>query len=576
MDVQLKYDKNIGKNYIEELLLARGLKTELLNVERDVVQDPSSLDNIEEGVELLSSMCKNKAKMLIVVDSDADGYCSSAIIYQYIKDIYPEVEIDHICHEGKQHGLEDIHKVKELSEYDLVILPDAGSNDGDIFTKYPGVKFLVIDHHETSDENIYNIENAVVINNQLSKDYQNKSLCGAGMAWQFISYMSKTHGGNPDYYLDLAAVATVADVMKVTTLENRYILNEGLSNINNPFIKELISIRSRQISNVNFITPETIGWYISPLINGMCRSGRFEEKMRMFEAFIKGDELMQDLKRGAAEGDMVTRATTSGREASNAKSRQDTKKRKMSEIAETVIAKNDLLNNKIIILELDELFGDMPPELNGLVANQISQKYNRPTLVIRKGPDNVLKGSARGINTVKMDGLKDLCVESGLCEFAEGHQNAHGVGIKETNKEKFLDWFNNKMKDVDFNNTTWQVDFIRNADQLDLPELIYTINNHEYLWGANNPVPLIYVQDINLNKSEVMVMGAKRNTVKIIKHGVEYIFFNMQEEEVDELTSRDSFQLKIVGTMGINSFNGKVTPQIKVTDYQIIDEADSF
>ena len=76
--------------------------------------NPRLLDNIDAGAALLKKHLDNNSNILLVVDADTDGYCSSAMIYLYIKDFYPEVKLEYICHEHKQHGLEDIiEKVEE-------------------------------------------------------------------------------------------------------------------------------------------------------------------------------------------------------------------------------------------------------------------------------------------------------------------------------------------------------------------------------------------------------------------------------------------------------------------------------
>ena len=41
------------------------------------------------------------------MDSDCDGFTSSAIMYLYIKDWFPDTIITYVLHEGKQHGLQD-------------------------------------------------------------------------------------------------------------------------------------------------------------------------------------------------------------------------------------------------------------------------------------------------------------------------------------------------------------------------------------------------------------------------------------------------------------------------------------
>ena len=88
----------------------------------------------------------------------------------------------------------------------LVILPDASSNDYEYHTrlKNMGVDVLVLDHHEAD----YESEDAIVINNQLSENYENKALTGAGVVWQFCRYFDERVGqnGTSYKYIDLAAL----------------------------------------------------------------------------------------------------------------------------------------------------------------------------------------------------------------------------------------------------------------------------------------------------------------------------------------------------------------------------------
>lgn len=570
MKVKVKYE-NIEKDYIRKLLELRGIKDieSFLEPSKKLLNDPSKLSYIEKARLLLEEKYKEDSQVLLVIDSDADGYCSAAIIYQYLKEVNSDVNIDYVCHEGKQHGLEDIHKRLDLHNYDLVIVPDAGTNDGIICALYPTTSFLIIDHHEASDGDWIQPDNMIIVNNQMSSSYPNKNLCGGGVTWQFVRYLSKFSGIDVDKYLDLAAVATVGDLMNSTQPENRYIIREGLSNLQNPLLIELTKLRPDKVGNLDDITQYRIGWYITPLINGMCRSGRYDEKIRMFEGFVDGDTLIQDTKRGAAEGEMVTRAKTAAREASNAKSRQDSKRKKMTELIEIMMESQDLLDNKILIFELDEDFADMPSELNGLIANQLARKYNRPALIVRENENGFLRGSARGVDTIDMPGLKDFFMNSGYFEYARGHQNAHGVSIHVDQKDKFINWANEELADINMHESSWYVDFIREGSSDDIADIITQVDLYENIWGTSNPVPKIHVKNITVTSSDVAVMGRNKNTVKITHNGIAYMFFNMNPNEVDDLLKHSVFTLEVVGEMNMNEFRGNFTPQIFVSDYTI-------
>lgn len=54
--------------------------------------------------------------------------------------------------------------------------------------------------------------NAIVVNNQLSPNYPNKSLCGAGMAYKFCQILDeKLDISQANEYIDLVALGEIAD-----------------------------------------------------------------------------------------------------------------------------------------------------------------------------------------------------------------------------------------------------------------------------------------------------------------------------------------------------------------------------
>ena len=128
-------NENFKNNYGEQLLHSRGVKDVNLFLNPDIscLQEPEALNNIEAGANLLHGVLMMKGRILLVVDSDCDGFTSAAIMYQYLRDICEGISIKYLLHEGKQHGLEDhINSILESGEkYDLIILPDSSSNDID-------------------------------------------------------------------------------------------------------------------------------------------------------------------------------------------------------------------------------------------------------------------------------------------------------------------------------------------------------------------------------------------------------------------------------------------------------------
>ena len=221
-----------SSHYLENLLLNRGI----INVEEFLFPTEKSLlpeedfDNIETAYQVL--MSNWNSKVLILVDCDADGYTSAAVMWNYLRDAFPGIEMEYVLHEGKQHGLEDTYKQVLESDANLIIIPDASSNDEDYHKMLmdEGKTIIVLDHHEAEDYSKF----ATVVNNQLAMNYENKNLSGVGVVYKFCKYIDKKRNTNyADNYLDLVAVGMIGDMMRITSLENRFLYKKGLSAINN-------------------------------------------------------------------------------------------------------------------------------------------------------------------------------------------------------------------------------------------------------------------------------------------------------------------------------------------------------
>lgn len=575
-------NENYRSHYVDELLVSRGLHPEELesfyNPTIDLLQPPINLNNITGGVMMFNDIVSldDDKRALIVVDSDVDGFTSAAIFYIYAKKINPNLHIDYLLHEGKGHGLADtIDRIlNEESDKQLryVILPDSSSNDYEYHERLgaEGIECLVLDHHLVEEDTKFS-EYAQIINNQISENYKNKDLCGAGVTWQFCRYCDELRGTNyADDLIDLAALGIVSDMMSMLSLENRYIVHTGFANINNYYFKALCE--KQAFSMGGKVTPMTVAFYITPLINALIRVGTMEEKERCFEAFLNGHKLVPSQKRGA-KGTLEEIAVESARECTNARAKQNRILDKAVEELEIKIFKYDLLENKVLFVRLEE--EDFPAELNGLIAMKLAAKYTRPTIVARLNEQGYDRGSSRGLNESELKSFKQFMNDSGLFEYTAGHDNACGISIPDKSLQTFHDYANEKLANVNFGENWYEVNFERIAADKDIEELILDIAKYEDIFGQGNTEPLIHIKDINLTKNDIAIIGKNADTVRIEKFGITYLKFHAKEM-IQELAQYDKIKLEVVGRANLNEYYGKVTPQIFITDYQIEDDRLGF
>lgn len=574
---------NFEQDYAKMLLTSRGVEDveAFLNPTREHLQPPTNLKGMAVGAGMyLRVVQNNTSRVLIVVDSDNDGYTSAAIMYQYTKRLNPNCNVDYWLHEGKQHGLQDhIDKLMEQDyKYDLIILPDSSSNDANYHDMLDEINTpcLILDHHLT-DVKLSN--NAVVINNQLSPNYTNKELTGAGVVYQFCRYVDGLIGQNwAEDYIDLAAWGIIGDMGSVLEMENRYIIVEGLKkeNLKNDLFKALLMKQAYSISkkmNATFddvvekLTPMAVAFYIVPLINGMIRVGSMQEKERLFTAFIDGSRMIPSGKRGA-KGTMERADVEAARECANAKARQDKAKLAAVEKLEQKIFKYDLLENKVLFVRLDDT-DKFPSELNGLIAMQLAAKYKKPTIVARLNEQGFDRGSARGVDKSELKDFKQFLMDSGYFEYAQGHANAFGVSINDEHLRAFHDYANEELANYNFGENSHDVNFLRNANSPDLSDLIMDIGSLAPTWGQGNKEALIYINPVSIDKNSITRMGTNGEHLKITINGIEYVKFYATELIEQIMSAPCGVQIEMVCKASINEWMGRYKPQMMVEDCEI-------
>lgn len=553
---------------IEQILMNRGIP--LIDVYRylhtspvDIIP-PTEIANIKEGASLLVKHISQNSKVMLQIDSDCDGFTSFAVFMNYLNNLFPAFVQNNIVyktHKGKSHGI-DIDEIPKDTK--LVIALDASSNEYEIHKKLreAGMDVLIIDHHEATEVS----PDACVINNQLC-DYPNKSLSGVGMVYKFCCYLDQLLDvDHADKYLDLVALGMIADMMDLRYFETKHLIQLGCENIRSPFIKMMMARNEYSIKGQ--LTPFTVGFYIAPYINAVARVGTQEETLLLAESMLeyRAYEQIPSTKRGCS-GQTESRVEQACRTANNVRNRQNKARDVSTEFVDKLIETNNLLDNKILVVQAPKANG-LDTNITGLIGNQTSAKYQHPVLILNeRNHDGEIwwEGSARGLSDSELTNFKEFLINTGLVEYAEGHPNAFGVGIKDQNIQKFIEFTNEKLKDIDFRPIYW-VDFIYKSDTLN-PNTILTIGQYNYLWGQSLDKPKIAIEDINITPNNVQVM--KGPSLKFTINGIEYIKFKAAEEEIKLFQDNAIVNITIVGECDINTWGGVERPQIIIVDYEV-------
>lgn len=565
---------------VEQVLVNRGIPYDQINhylntTDNDIL-DPRLIPHLDEGAKMLIKHISQNDKVLIQVDSDCDGYTSAALLMNYLYCLFPSFvnnNISYRVHMGKQHGIIPDTIPEDVK---LVIAPDSSSNDYEAheYLNLSGVDVLVIDHHEADHISEY----ACIINNQLC-DYPTKSLSGVAMVWKFCCYIDmllKTD--HAQKFLDLVALGLVADMMDVRDFETRRLIDKGLQQIRNPYFRGAID--KDQFHFTNEITPIGVAFYIAPLINATTRVGTQEEKLMLFESMLdfRGYELVPSTKRGC-KGQAETRVEQACRNCTNIKSRQTKIRDNSLEKIEQIIANQNLLSNKILIVQLDDLITDR--NLTGLIANQLMSEYQRPVLILNKieNEDGTItwEGSGRGYDKSRLKDFRGFLENNKYVMYAEGHANAFGIGIRDEDISAFITSTNSALDGFDFT-PIYNVDFIYKSDEL-TPDEVIDIAGMKSLWGQGVEEAEIAVEGIKVHKDNIRILSPDKNpTLKImLPNGINFMKFRSSEEEYDKLYSELGYvTINIVGECERNIWNNKISPQVMIKDYEIVDRANYY
>ena len=568
-----------NKNYspMQQILVNRGIDVKdiehyLKTSDADIL-NPDLLDNMTEGVKRLISAIKNREKIFLIVDCDADGFTASAALVNYIYKVFPSTMdlLSIQLHEGKEHGIEE-KWLEEIiaNEYKLVICPDASSNDykQHKFLKDNGIDVLVLDHHDAEEVS----ENAIIINNQLS-DYPNKTLSGVGIVYKFCSKIDELMKiKEADTILDLVSLGMIADMMDMRNFETKHLIQKGLTRIENPFFKALVERQAYSIGET--VTPIGVAFYIAPLINATIRVGTQNEKEVMFKAMLNhcAYDMIPSTKRGE-KGKTEAVVVQAVRNATNVRNRQKKARDNGFEYVEQIIAANNLDKNKIIVVQVSE---DLDKNLTGLIANQLMAKYQKPVLLVRETDEGLLQGSARGYDKSELKDLKSFLLESGFMEYAEGHAAAMGVGIYKDKVNALVDYSNTVLANYDFS-ACYDVDYEYMSNDFKAQDII-DIGSMKSLWGKGVDEAMVVIKGIKITSNNITLMSANKNpTIKItLQNGTSLIKFGASQAEFESLKSSGYTEIDVIGTCAINEWQGMITPQILIKDYEVVGKQDYY
>lgn len=573
------------ENIMEEILKMRGIEhpEKFLYPEKfyqsELRTNPMDFHNMNKAINILENAFDKYETIGVLVDDDADGYSSSAALIHYIGKIRGSLkEIEWFFHTAKSHGLtNEIFKQLYESDCDLIIIPDAASNDFEYQRKLLeiGKKIIILDHHEVDNqEEITKLEdefeNYALVNNQLTfnKD-TNKHFVGGGMVYKFCEAFDLKHGFDySNEIIDLVALGQIGDASDISDYEIRFLVNHGLKNIQSPIMK--ITLKDK--IDEGKVAPINLSFSIIPMVNAVSRVGTLEEKDLMLKALLGywTDEeriLVTKRRKNKITGKFAqvelewTMYEYVADELAKIKNRQN---KNADKIQKQLI--EDAFTNKICIATTTE--EDIQyRSITGLIGNKLMSKFKMPTLVLVENEDGNFSGSGRGYEKTFKD-FRQWCNDTGMFELAQGHDNAFGVEIKKENLEKL------KEKLMSDDSLGSDKEIVYDVDKLYVNETnlneIELINDNQEIFGGKVQAPVFGYKDLVINRNSINQRGS---VVTFFHKGLEFIAYKQEVGVVDDFVNSLGFQqeftVDLVGSPSRNNWNGRIKEQVVLDDFAL-------
>lgn len=405
---------------VELLLTNRGLKTKL---DKDQFLSPNhpsefslpsmglSRAEISKAIKRIEKSIKDKSKIIIYGDYDADGICAAGILWEVLNsckaDVLPYIP-DRFT-EGYGINKDSVVKLKSFyPNLDLIITVDNGISaiEAIKYAQKVGIDVIVTDHHEKGK----NIPKSFAT-------IHTTETSGSGVAW-FLAREVARNFEKTEPSLELCAIGTIADQLPILGI-NRSLIKHGLQDLNKTRRLGLLALLNEAGAKRGEISAFTVGFQIAPRLNAMGRLGQAIDSLRLIctKNILRATELAQNMGK--------------------------TNKNRQKIVEEVLFhaRKISLASKSGFIVVSDVSYHE---GVIGLAAARLVEEFYRPAIVISKG-ETISKASARsipGVNIIEIIRKLDSMLLSG-----GGHEMAAGFSIETQKIPTFIKEINKFAKE---------------------------------------------------------------------------------------------------------------------------------
>lgn len=531
---------------LSAVLASRGVTIDqahaLLMRDQLKLHDPMLMKDMDKAVARVKLALEQGEKIAVFGDYDVDGITATVLLVHYLRSLGADCTkfIPRRIEDGYGLGKDALQNLREQG-VSLVITVDCGITGVEEaqFAREIGLDLVITDHHECKEI----LPDAVAVVDPRRSDcpYPFKHLAGVGVALKLVLALGRGHENELlDRYCTLAAIGTVADVMRMSD-ENRAIVHRGLSSITDTKFIGLRALLKETCLWDKEITSIQIGYILAPRINAAGRMGQAELAADLF------------LTTDSAQAELLSR------ELCDLNRERQAVEQEIFSQAEQQLALLPDDQRHALVLSSDVWHQGVV----GIVASRLSEKYSCPSFMIHlqngKG-----KGSCRSYGGFNLFAALESCADL-LADFG-GHALAAGFNIYEKDIPAFRERMNrivHEQLDGKTPISTLDVDVIVHQSEL------LTIDEVKALaclepYGSGNARPVFVLPAVRIESMQSV--GQNRHLKLRLRSGsqaFDAIFFCTTAEDC---ALAPGSQVDAAFYLQINEFRGTSSVQLQLID----------
>jgi len=510
------------------------------------LHDPMLMKDMDRAVQRISQAFQQQEKILVYGDYDVDGTTAVALLYDFLKSQYQQVEyyVPDRYTEGYGLSAQAIAWADE-HDIDLIITLDCGIKAIDLVAKGAtlGLDFIICDHHLPGDE----LPAAVAVLDPKRSDdqYPFKELSGCGVGFKLVQALCQQLNIPQEKvfsYLDLVAVSIAADLVPITG-ENRILTHYGLRILNKNPRAGLAALI--EVSHINRkVGIHEIVFGVAPRINAAGRIDHAKAAVQLL--------LSREVHEAAPWAKKVNEKNT-------------TRKQYDSDITQqalTMIENGADDDHKSTVLFKE----DWHKGVIGIVASRCIEKYYRPTIILTESQDKAT-GSARSVEG--FDIYEAIAACSDLLEAYGGHKYAAGLTLPVDKVPQFQQRFEEVVSTtITPEMLTPRLKIDQEIAIEDLQDKFYNVLRQMGPFGPGNPSPVFASYNLKAY-SQAQVLKSEHLKFKVKSAKGRYfdgVAFGLARY-ADEINAGATFDLAY--TLELNEFRGERSLQMMVKDIKI-------